>query len=75
MKAIGQPFAIQNTDAGWLVTWADAVRDGTADEIRERVSFTVLIPARADLSIEEVQTYALKRAVELLQDGIRALAQ
>lgn len=64
MKLLGMPFSIQNTDGpDWLVTWQDAVRTTQG----ESISFTVAIPRRADLSIAEVQRYAAKRAVELLQ--------
>lgn len=75
MEYIGQPFSIQNTSEGWLVSWDDAVVERTDAEILERVSFTVLIPRRAQLSIQEVQTYALKRAAELLQRAIRVFDQ
>lgn len=75
MEYIGQPFSIQNTSEGWLVSWDDAAVERTQEEILERVSFTVLIPRRANLSIAEVQTYALKRAEELLQNAIRASGQ
>lgn len=71
MEYLGQPFAIQNTSEGWLVTWNDAVRHGPKGAPNESVSFTVLLPKRADLTIAEVQTYALKRAVELLQYPIQ----
>jgi hypothetical protein len=73
MEYLGQPFQIQNTaDRGWLVTWSDAIGVRTEDgEPVESVSFTVALPRRADLTIAEVQTYALKRAVELLQVLIR----
>lgn len=71
MKHIGEPFSIQNTDQGWLVTWRNAVTSGTKDNQYEQVSFTVLIPRTANLSISEVQTFALKRAVELLQTRIQ----
>lgn len=67
MENLGQPFSIQNTTEGWQVTWLDAVKHGTEFETRERVSFTVLIPRRANLTIEEVQTFAVKRAMEVLQ--------
>lgn len=68
MKLIGQPFTIQNTDTGWLVTWPNAVMHGPeSSPAMETVSLTVAIPRRADLTISEVQTYALKRAAELLQ--------
>lgn len=73
MELLGQPFTIQNTSQGWLVDWPQAVMHGTADDpSRERVSFTVLIPRNASLTIEQVQTFALKRAEELLQAMIRA---
>ncbi len=74
MKYLGEPFVIQNTaDRGWLVTWTNAVRVSTDDgELIESVSFTVSIPKRAALSIAEVQTFALKRAAELLQASIQA---
>lgn len=75
MEYIGQPFSIQNTSEGWLVSWDDAAVTRTEHEILERVSFTVLIPRQASLTIEEVQTFALKRAVELLQRVIRASGQ
>jgi hypothetical protein len=72
MKLIGQPFIIQNTSEGWIVTWTDAAR--MTDEhgnTLESVSFTVRLPPKADLTIQELQTFALKRAVELLQDKVR----
>ncbi len=73
MEIIGQPFVIQSiANRGWLVTWTDAVTHGALDNPHESVSFTVEIPRRADLTIAEVQTYAAKRAVELLQVLIRA---
>lgn len=73
MKFLGQPFTIQNTvEHGWLVTWTDAVVHRTDGEEIESISFTVAIPRSANLSISEVQTFALKRAEELLQVAIRA---
>ncbi|NDZ11515.1 hypothetical protein C7T35_01280 [Variovorax sp. WS11] len=72
MEFLGQPFGIQNTSEGWLVTWNDAVLHGPKGAPDESVSFTVLLPRRADLTIAEVQTYALKRAAELLQHMIQA---
>lgn len=67
MENLGRPFVLQNTTEGWQVTWNDAVTAGTEFEQKESVSFTVLIPRKADLSIAEVQTFAVKRAMELLQ--------
>lgn len=67
MKNLGRPFLLQNTDEGWQVTWSEAVRITSDFETKESVSFTVVIPRRADLTIEEVQTFAVKRAMELLQ--------
>lgn len=67
MELLGRPFLIQNTDAGWQVTWNDAIRVGSEFETKESVSFTVVIPRRADLTIDEVQRFAVKRAMELLQ--------
>lgn len=67
MENLGQPFLIQNTTEGWQVTWTEAIKVGTALEVKESVSFTVVIPRRADLTIEEVQLFAVKRAIELLQ--------
>lgn len=77
MNLLGQPFEIQNTTGpNWLVTWHDAVRiTNEAGETLESVSFTVSIPKRSNLTIEEVQTYALKRAVELLQLKLKHTAQ
>lgn len=72
MEYLGQPFVIQNTSEGWLVTWTDAVQHGPKDAPNETVSFTVLLPRRGDLTISEVQTYALKRAEELLRARIQA---
>lgn len=72
MKSIGQPFNLHNTSEGWLVTWPDAVRHGPEGAPNESVSFTVLIPRKANLTIQEVQTYALKRAEELLHTVIQA---
>lgn len=71
MELLGQPFIIQNTTTGWVVTWDGAVRITTRDgDPIEEVSFTVRIPRQAELTIEEVQTFALKRAAELLKDMI-----
>ena len=75
MKLIGTPFTIDGTDQGWLVTWPDAVKHGALPEQPERISFTVLLPRRADLTIAEVQTFAMKRAEELLRQAIRAAGQ
>lgn len=74
MEYLGQPFMIQNTaDHGWLVTWNDAVAHrSSAGEIIETISFTVAIPRSANLSISEVQIYAMRRAEELLQSAIKA---
>lgn len=70
MENLGEPFSIQNTTgADWLVTWRDAV---TLRATGESVSFTVAIPRNAELSISEVQRYAMKRAVEILQRVIAA---
>lgn len=73
MNLLGQPFEIQNTTgAHWLVTWRNAVLiTNEAGETLESVSFTVAIPRRTELTIEELQRYALKRAEELLQERIR----
>lgn len=72
MEPLGQPFIIQNTTTGWIVTWNGAVRvTADAGDLIEEVSFTVQLPRRATLTIEEVQTFALKRAVELLQGMIQ----
>jgi hypothetical protein len=72
MEFIGQPFSIQTTTGpSWLVTWRDAVRHTVEGELLETVSFTVAVPRNGDLSVSEVQTFALKRAVELLQMAIR----
>lgn len=68
MKLLGTPFVIQNTEGPtWLVTWSDAVSSTDG----ETISFTVEIPRSAHLSLAEVQTYAIKRAVELLQVAIQ----
>lgn len=68
MKLLGQPFIIQNTSQGWIVQWTDAVRITDQDDnTLESVSFTVRLPRKADLTIEELQIFALKRALELLQ--------
>lgn len=68
MKLLGQPFVIQNTTAGWIVNWTDAVRITDQDDnTLESVSFTVRLPQKADLTIQELQTFAMKRALELLQ--------
>jgi hypothetical protein len=77
MELLGQPFLIQNTaDHGWLVTWTDAVARRTADgEAIETVSFTVALPRRSDLTIAEVQTFAVRRAMELLRTLIQAPGQ
>jgi len=72
MELLGQPFVIQNTvEHGWLVTWNDAVKQTKDGEVFEAISFTVALPRSADLTIGEVQTFALKRAAELLQEVIR----
>lgn len=71
MEELGQPFILQNTTDGWFVTWNDAVKHGPPDAPNEFVSFTVRIPRKAVLTIEEVQTFAMKRAVELLQHLIQ----
>lgn len=76
MELIGTPVTIQNTPRAWLVSWPDAVRHGPESEPDlENVSFTVAIPRNAKLTIEEVQTYALKRAVELLQLKLKHMTQ
>ena len=68
MANLGQPFVIQNTDGPtWFVTWNDAATSSTG----EAISFTVEIPRGANLTLAEVQKYALKRAVEILQVAIR----
>lgn len=72
MEFLGEPFEIQNTTEGWLVTWKDAVKHGVPGDELERISFTVLLPRNAELTIAQVQTYALKRAGELLQHLIRS---
>ena len=73
MELLGQPFEIQNTTGpSWLITWRDAVHiTSEFGDTLESISFTVSIPKRANLTIEEVQRHALKRAEELLQDRIR----
>jgi len=71
MELLGQPFVIQNTTEGWPVTWHDAVTHGPKGAPNEAVSFTVLLPRRADMTISELQTYAAKRALELLQDHVK----
>jgi hypothetical protein len=72
MKLLGQPFSIQNTaEHGWLVTWTDAVVHRVDGEPVEAISFTVAVPRNVNLSMSDVQTYALKRAVELLQVAIK----
>lgn len=76
MEYLGQPFEIQNTTEGWQVTWNNAITIRSAEgELKETISFTVLIPRRAELTIGEVQNFALKRAQELLQDLIRRREQ
>jgi hypothetical protein len=73
MEILGQPFLIQNTTGpNWLITWQDAALiTNEAGDTLESISFTVSVPKRAELTIEELQRYALKRAVELLQERIR----
>jgi len=72
MKLLGEPFIIQNTSQGWLVTWNDAVRiTSELDETLESVSFTVRLPRQANLTILEAQNFAMKRAEELLRIAIR----
>lgn len=64
MEFLGEPFSIQNTNGpNWYVTWTAALTTSEG----EAINFTVKIPRSANLSISEVQTYALKRADELLQ--------
>lgn len=77
MEFLGEPFSIQNTvDNGWLVTWNDAVSVRSAiGEVIETVSFTVAIPRSANLSIAEVQRYASKRAIELLQASVKGQSE
>lgn len=72
----GEPFVIQSTEAhGMLISWTGpAVKRGD-DEIGESISFTVLVPESPHLSLVEIQRYALKRAAELLQEGIRQYAR
>lgn len=73
METLGRPFLIQNTkEYGWIVTWNDAitVRDQVGDLV-ESVSFTAALPRQATLTIEEVQQFAVMRAIELLQRLIR----
>lgn len=74
MKLLGTPFIIQNTEGpDWLVSWHDAITHRNEDgQTLETVSFTVKIPKRANLPVAEVQRYAVKRAIELLQDLDRA---
>lgn len=68
MKPLGAPIVIQNTDGPqWFITWNDAV----AHTVGESVSFTVAVPRSANLSISEVQRYAIKRAIELLQETLK----
>lgn len=75
MELLGQPFIIQNTvEHGWLVTWNDVALHRSNGEVFESMSFTVALPRNANLSIAEVQTYALKRAAELLQVVIQSKA-
>jgi hypothetical protein len=72
MEFIDQPFIIQSTVENiWLVTWKDAAVHPAKGAPVESVSFTVALPSRTDLSIRELQTFALKRAMELLQQKIR----
>lgn len=73
MELLGQPFVIQNTNGpNWLVTWHNAVHiTNEHQETLESITFTVAIPRRAQLTIEDLQRHALKRAQELLQDRIR----
>lgn len=69
MNFLGQPVVVQNTDGpNWLVTWNSALTHAE----HESVSFTVAVPRRAELTIAEVQRYAIKRAIQLLQDLDRA---
>lgn len=68
MKRQGNPFTIEGTDSdSWLVTWPDAINGNG-----ENMSFTVAIPRGPNLTIEEVQAHALKRAQELLRLAIAA---
>jgi len=65
MQVTGQPFVIQNTTGPeWLIFWEALL---PTESTLERISFTVAIPRRADLPIDEVQRHALKRAAELLR--------
>lgn len=72
MTPIGQPLVLQNTeDHGWIVSWQGACAVTNADgQAIESVSLTVALPRKASLTIEELQTFALMRAAELLQKAI-----
>ena len=64
-EPIGDPFVIQNTAGpNWLLTWSSAI---AVQPVGEVVSFTVSVPKNAALTIVQVQSYAIKRAMELLQ--------
>lgn len=73
METLGRPFTIQNTkDFGWVVTWDGAIQIRDKEgEIIESVLFTAALPRKATLSIEEVQQFALMRAIELLQRMVK----
>lgn len=72
MEFIGEPISIQNSSEGWLVTWNDAVRVTTQSGAElDRISFTVLVPGKAETSVHELQVFALQRALKLLQERLR----
>ena len=68
MKLVGMPFSIQNTDGQhWLVTWQNAAHNPDG----ESISFTIAAPKNSGLSVADIQQFALRRAIELLQGGLR----
>lgn len=69
MAFLGKPILVQNTDGPhWYISFEAALKTDAG----EVVSFTVAVPRNGALSISEIQTFALKRAVEILQDVISA---
>lgn len=68
MELLGQPVLIQNTDGNfWLVTCSDLVTTTQG----EAVSFTTAVP-RGGQSMAEIQRQAAQKAIELLQDFLKA---
>lgn len=68
MKLKNHPFSIQDTDQDfWLVTWLEAAKNPNG----EAISFTVAVPKNTGLSVADIQQFAMRRAIEILQGGLR----